>query len=64
MKVGLEDILDPDLSFFRQPEVDIDIAKGVDNRSFPFTFNEIGRLTQTPGIELLNKHRLAVLRQN
>jgi hypothetical protein len=61
MEVGFEDVFDLYLSLFCQPEVDIDIPKWVNDRSFPFTVNEIGRFTQTPGIQLLNKHRLKFL---
>ena len=50
MKVGLEDVFDLCVPFFRQFQIHINIPQRIDNRHFTIAFDIVGGLAQTTGI--------------
>ena len=61
VEVRFKNILDRRIPLFRQTQIGIDIAQGVDDGRLPFIINIISRFTETTSIQLLNEHNLAFL---
>src|SRR4051812_25744191 len=56
VKMGFEDVFDLSIPFLGKLNVTVNVPKWVNNSRNTITFNVIGCLTQTAGIQLLYKH--------
>ena len=56
VEMGFDDVLDREAVLLRFPNINIDVAPGIDNRSLAFGTDEVRRMCETTEIELLEVH--------